>query len=123
MSRKKRRHYKLVQPEPMVPRLSARAEAIVTVVQWAFWFALAGILVAFLLILSLFAHIQLSAQTWLRLWPASFQLMTATGEPSKSLAIWLTVENGLLYCGFGIVLGLVWVGMRALRRRLQPRYN
>lgn len=125
MTRKRHRRYKLLQAEPVEAQLSTRALAIVTVVQWAFWFALAGVLVAFGLILTLFTHFRLNPQTWLRLWPASIRLMTS--DPSAThmgrLALWLTIENGLLYCAIGIVLGFLMVGLRALRRRLRPRYN
>ncbi|MGN6594275.1 MAG: hypothetical protein ACTHJX_15380 [Terriglobales bacterium] len=122
MSRKKRRRYKLLQPEPEsgLPQLSPRAQAIVIVIQWAFWFALAGILVAFLLILSLFTHWRVSEQVWLNLWPASLRLMSAanlSNTEMSHLALWLTIENGLLYCVFGLLLGGVHVGFRALRRR------
>lgn len=106
--------------------LSPRALAIVTVVQWGFWFAIAGILVAFLLILSLFTHVRVEQQMWLHLWPASIHLMMAGGASSASmgrLALWTTVENGLLYCAFGILFGFLHVGLRALRRRLRPSYN
>ncbi|MGH9465974.1 MAG: hypothetical protein ACRD1Y_01340 [Terriglobales bacterium] len=121
--RKKQHRYKLLHPEKMPVELSPRAQAIVTIVQWAFWFALAGILVAFLLLLSLFTHYRVSVETWLHLWPASVRLMTATGGPSKGLAIGMTVENGLLYCAIGILLGFIHVAFRSLRQKLKPRYN
>ncbi len=121
MTRKRRRHYKLLQPVEVTPELPARVRAIVTLVQWAFWGALAGILVSFGLILTLYARWRLSAQTWLRLWPASQRLMDAAPVLSASqashLAVWLTLENGLLYGGIGIVLGGAHVSIRALRRR------
>ncbi|TAN20871.1 MAG: hypothetical protein EPN33_13880 [Acidobacteria bacterium] len=124
--RKKRRHYRLLEAEPVVPELSSRAQAIVTIVQWGFWFAIAGILVAFLLILSLFTHFRVDAQTWLRLWPASVHLMLAGGASQSTmgrLALWSTVENGLLYCAIGLVFGFLHVGLRALRRHRKPQYN
>lgn len=120
MSRKKRRRYKLVQPEAVEEPLPARVVAIVTVVQWTFWFALAGVLVAFLLVISLYTHWRVGAQTWLNLWPASAKLLTANGLTDRQmtrLALWSSVENGLLYALFGILLGGVHVGFRALRRR------
>ncbi|MGH9474829.1 MAG: hypothetical protein ACRD1C_00700 [Terriglobales bacterium] len=125
MTRKRKPHYKLLPSQPVGPQLSARARAIVTIVQWAFWFALAGILVAFFLILSLFTHYRLDPQVWLRLWPASIRLMTADPTATKMgrLALRLTLENGLFYGAAGFVLGFLHVGFRSLRRRLQPRYN
>ncbi len=121
MTRKKRRHYKLLQPLEVTPALPPRVRAIVTLVQWVFWAGLAGILAAFGLILTLYARWRLSARTWLRLWPASQRLMDAAPSLSATqashLAVWLTLENGLLYAGLGLVLGGAHVALRALRHR------
>jgi hypothetical protein len=121
MSRKKRRRYKVLEPMPVEPTLPARVRAIVTVVQFAFWAGLAGILAAFGLIVTLYAHWRLSAQTWLRLWPASRRLLDSAAALSPSqashLAVWLSLENGILYAGLGILFGIVYVAIGSLRRR------
>lgn len=121
MTRKRRRRYKLLEPVDATPGLPARVRAIVTIVQWTFWGGLAGVLVAFALILTLFSHWRLSAQTWLRLWPASERLLATAASLSPAqashLAVWLTLENGLLYAGFGMVLGGAHVAIRTLRHR------
>jgi hypothetical protein len=121
MTRKRRRHYKLLEPLAVTPELPARVRAIVTLVQWGFWGGLAGVMVAFALILTLFGHWRLSAATWLRLWPASERLLATAASLSPTqashLAVWLTLENGLLYAAIGLLLGGAHVAIRALRRR------
>jgi len=120
MAKKKRRRYKLLQPEPVVEQPSARVLAVVTLIQWAFWFGLAGVLVAFLLIASLYTHWRIGGQMWLNLWPASERLLSATGLTNRqmtNLALWSSVENGLLYGLIGVLVGGVHVAFRALRRR------
>src|SRR6185312_17156793 len=108
MPPKKRRRYKLLEPLPVEQELPPRVVAVVTVFQWMLWFAMAGVLVAFCLVLSLELRWHVSTQLWLRLWPASVQLMTA--DPSRAhmtrLALWTTTENGIMYGGVGVVIGL-----------------
>src|SRR6185312_7285434 len=118
--RKKRKRYKLLVPEPAPPQPPARVVAIVTIVQWTLWFALCGVLMALLLVTSLYTQLHLSPRVWLNLWPASIRLMTASGLSGHQLthlAFRLTGENGLLYAGFGALLGVCLVAVRALRRR------
>ncbi len=120
MGKKKRRRYKLLQPEPVVEQPSARVLAVVTLLQWVLWFGMAGVLVALLLVVSLYTHWRVGAQTWVRLWPASERLLTASGLTDRqmtNLALWSSVENGLLYGLIGVLAGGVHVGLRALRRR------
>lgn len=120
MSRKKKRRYKLLEAEPLAPQVPPRVQAAVTIIQWAFYCAMAGIIIAFLLVLSLFSHFRLGQQWWLSLWPASIKLMTASGLTQSELthlALWASVENGLIYGLIGILLGGVHVAFRALRRR------
>lgn len=120
MSRKKRRRYKLLHPEAVAETLPPRVQAVVTIVQWMFWLAMAGVFIAFGLILSLYTHWRINGQVWLKLWPASIQLMTA-GDASPQhlarLALWATVENGLIYGAGGIILGTAWALVRYRRRR------
>ncbi|HXR97051.1 MAG TPA: hypothetical protein VN709_04325 [Terriglobales bacterium] len=118
--RKKRSRYKLVTPTATEPQIPARVLNTVTIVQWAIWGGLIGILVAFLLIASLYTQLHISQRYWLTLWPASIRLMTATGLSAKQmthLAFWMAGENGLIYGMIGIILGAVHVTLRTLRRR------
>ncbi|MGH9393438.1 MAG: hypothetical protein ACRD1E_04655 [Terriglobales bacterium] len=106
-----------LDPEAAPP---GRVLALVTVIQWGFWFGLAGVLVAFGLVLSLYTHRAVNEQLWLRLWPASMQLMTAAGMGQReltSLALWTTGENGLLYAAIGVLAGGAYVGLRRLRKK------
>lgn len=118
--RKKRKRYKVVVAEPKVAQPPARVLAIVTIIQWTCWFALAGVLVAFFLIASLYTSLRVSPRLWLNLWPASFRLMTATGldgHQMTHLAFWTAGENGLVYGLVGILIGGVHVAFRSLRQR------
>lgn len=118
--RKKQRRYKMVVPKAGEPELPARVVAIVTIIQWAIWFALAGVIMAFSLVASLYTSMHISARVWLNLWPASVRLMTATGLDGHQLthlAFWMAGENALIYAAVGVLLGGVHVAFRALRQR------
>jgi len=118
--RKKRRKYKVVQPLAEEGVAPARVLAAVTIIQWGFWFALTGVLVAFGLVLSLYTRWRVDEQLWLRLWPSSIQLMTAAGlgKPELTkLALWTTGENGLLYGAVGLAAGGAHAWFRAWRKR------
>lgn len=118
--RKKRSRYKLVTPTAVEPQIPARVLNTVTIVQWGVWGALIGILVAFLLIASLYTQWHISQRYWLALWPASIRLMTATGLSATQmthLAFWMAGENGLIYAMAGIIVGGVHVTVRTLRHR------
>lgn len=118
--RKKRKHYKLVEPQAEGEVTPARVLAIVLVIQWTLWLAVLGVLIPLLLLASLFTKLHLGSSVWLQLWPASERLMSATGLDGRQmshLALWLAAENGLIYAAFGILLGLIHVGYRRLRHR------
>lgn len=118
--RKKRKRYKLVEPKAEGEAIPARVLAIVLVIQWTLWLAVAGVLIPLLLLASLFTKLHLGSSVWLQLWPASARLMSAAnldGRQMSHLALWLAAENGLIYAAFGILLGLAHVGLRRLRRR------
>ncbi|HWG38140.1 MAG TPA: hypothetical protein VN690_10520 [Terriglobales bacterium] len=118
--RKKRRKYKMVEPVAVEAVAPARVLALVTVIQWGFWFAMAGVLVAFGLVLSLYSHWRVDEQVWLRLWPSSIRLMTASGlgpHDLTKLALWTTGENGLLYGVIGAVAGGAHAWFRSWRKR------
>lgn len=118
MTRKKRRHYKLLTPVEMAA--PPRAEDLLTLARWAGAFFLTGMLVALLLITSLFTALHPQASIWLRVWPASLRLMTTpglSGHQATHLALWLAGENGLLYALIGILAGGVHVIARKLYRR------
>lgn len=119
--RKKRRHYKLVAPQAAGEVIPPRVLAIVLVIQWTLWLAVAGVMIPLLLLGSLFTKLHLGASVWLQLWPASRRLMTATGLNGTQmghLALWMAAENGLIYGGFGVLLGLGHLGVRRLRHRV-----
>lgn len=119
MARKKRRHYKVLTPVPVAagPR---RVEDLATLARWAGAFFMAGLLVALLLMASLFTSLHPQPSLWLRIWPASLRLMTTPGlggHEATHLAMWLAGENGLLYALIGILAGGVHVVGRMLYRR------
>lgn len=122
--RKKRKRYKLTVPAIVEPEPPQRVVVIVTLIEWTAWFALAGVLVAFLLIASLYTSMRLGQAMWLNLWPASIHIMTArnlTPHQMTHLAFWMAGENGLLYGLIGILAAGLKVGLGLLWRRL--RYN
>ncbi|MGH9518877.1 MAG: hypothetical protein ACRD2D_04475 [Terriglobales bacterium] len=117
--RKKRKRYKVVEPQAEGEVIPPRVLAIVLVVEWTLWLAVAGVLIPLLLLGSLFTKLHLGASVWLQLWPASHRLLTATGLDGRQmghLALWMAAENGLIYAGFGLLLGLAHLGFRRLRR-------
>ena len=122
MTRKKRRRYKLLDPQKYGPTIPVRVENAATILQWAVVAFLAGVVVAFLLIVSLFTQFHPGQTLWLDLWPASLKLIIASGlnpHQTTHLAFWLAGENGLLYAVFGLLLGGAHVTLRLLRRRFR----
>ena len=122
MTRKRQRRYKLLDPSRHRPTAPARVENAATILQWAVAGFMLGVLVAFLLIVTLFTKIHPGRAVWLNLWPASLKLMTASGltpHQTTHLAFLLSGENGLLYAMFGTLLGGAVVGLRMLFRRMR----
>ena len=123
MTRKRRRHYKLLTPiEAAVP--PRRADDLATLGRWAGALFMTGVLVALLLIASLFTSLHPQPSLWLRVWPASLRLMTTpglSGHQATHLALWLAGENGLLYALIGILAGGVHVLIRRLFRSIRRR--
>lgn len=119
--RKKLKRYKLVTPEALgAEPIPPRVLAILLVIQWTIWLAIVGTFIPLLLLGSLFTKLHLGTSTWLRFWPASQRLLTATGLDGRQmshLALWLAAENGLLYAAYGALLGLLHLAWRRLRRR------
>ncbi|MGH9417295.1 MAG: hypothetical protein ACRD01_11775 [Terriglobales bacterium] len=114
--RRKRGRYKLLQPETVQTPVPPRVIAIAIAIQWVFWFALAGVLAAFLLVLSVYLHWHFQEETWLRLWPASLRLITGADLSTASM-VWATLENACLYAVFGLAFGALHLSFRALRHR------
>lgn len=119
MTRKKHRHYKLLTP--LRPEASPRRiEDLATLGRWAGAFFMTGVLVALLLMASLFTSWRPQLSIWLHVWPSSLKLMTTPGldgHQATHLAMWLAGENGLLYAVIGILAGGVHVLGRKLYRR------
>lgn len=118
--RKKRKRYKLVAPTAAEPAIPERVLFLVLVMQWTLWLGLLGVLVPMLLLTSLFTHVRIAPEWWLRLWPVSIRLLTATGLNARQmshLALLLAGENGLVYALYGILLGGIHGSLRRIFRR------
>ncbi|HEY7838262.1 MAG TPA: hypothetical protein VIC54_06655 [Terriglobales bacterium] len=124
MTRKRRRHYKLLTPIEAAVLPPRRVEDLTTLGRWAGALFMAGVLVALLLIASLFTSLHPQPSLWLRVWPASLRLMTTpglSGHQATHLALWLAGKNGLLYALIGILAGGVHVLIRRLFRSIRRR--
>jgi len=124
-TRKKSGHYKLVAPLAADAQRKRRQAGLQIILRWVLLCGVAGVLVAFGLIASVFTPLRPGAALWLELWPASLRLLTSSGlDPHQTthLAFLLAGENGLLYSGFGVPIGAVHVLMREILRRTgQPK--